>query len=826
MARVATAVSTPGDPAYGDYLSVGQFARRFGAPAAHIAAVRSALQKAGLQVGLAPANHLTLPVTGTVAHVETALSVVESQVRLPRGRVAYANDRAPRLPATIAHYVQGVVGLSNITSARPLGIDRKRIAADSSDHRARTITPRARPRVNTGGPIPCTAASQAVTIPPTGSGIPVETGYTADEIAGAYNFTGFYQAGDQGAGQTIALAEFDAYQPSDIAAYQACYGTSTSVTPINVDGGPAPYPGDGGDGEPALDIEQVAGLATRANVLVYQGPNNAAGLLAVYNRIVSDNQAKIISNSYGLCESQRLQLDPTLVYDENRILQEAAMQGQSFFSASGDAGAEDCYTQSAPDYTLAVDDPASQQFATSVGGTSLGSGASPSTWVRPDNGTYPGETVWNDGATANGTQPISNGASGGGDSQIWAMPAYQSSSAPTLGVLNSEKSQACASQFCREVPDVSADADYNNSGYAIYADNGWSVNGGTSAAAPFWAAFTALANAYPSCRGLTLGFLNPILYQVASNSYNSNFHDVDSGSAFTAATDYTNNPFYAYTLAYNPNDYYDVFEQYDQTTGLGTPIGSALGPSLCAVRSPVYTVAVASPGTLTTSVGQGVALQIHASDSGGAGLSYSASGLPAGLSINPANGVISGTPTTPQSTVATIAATDGYNNSGSTQFTWTIKSVPKPVPVSRPRATSVRLGGLGQRRPKLSFEVRAGANAPSLKSVSISVPKGLSFVRSKGPLVRGLFVKVNGHRSRFAATIRNTPNVANGRLTITFTTSLRDARLTIQKPAMIVSSRLAHKIKRHLIRKVVIQLKLIDTSRRATASKITLRKLS
>ncbi len=85
------------------------------------------------------------------------------------------------------------------------------------------------------------------------------------------------------------------------------------------------------------------------------------------------------------------------------------------------------------------------------------------------------------------------------------------------------------------------------------------------------------------------------------------------------------------------------------------------------------TVTVANPGAQTTTVGSPVSLQIQGSDSAsGQTLTYSASGLPAGLAINSATGLISGTPTTAATTTTTVTATDTTGASGSTSFTWTI----------------------------------------------------------------------------------------------------------------------------------------------------------
>ncbi|HEX4703951.1 MAG TPA: putative Ig domain-containing protein, partial [Pseudonocardiaceae bacterium] len=83
-------------------------------------------------------------------------------------------------------------------------------------------------------------------------------------------------------------------------------------------------------------------------------------------------------------------------------------------------------------------------------------------------------------------------------------------------------------------------------------------------------------------------------------------------------------------------------------------------------------VSVTNPGTQTSTVGQSTSLQIGATDSAGGTLTYAASGLPGGLSINSSTGLISGTPTTAGSSNVTVTATDSTGPSGSTQFTWTI----------------------------------------------------------------------------------------------------------------------------------------------------------
>lgn len=101
------------------------------------------------------------------------------------------------------------------------------------------------------------------------------------------------------------------------------------------------------------------------------------------------------------------------------------------------------------------------------------------------------------------------------------------------------------------------------------------------------------------------------------------------------------------------------------------------------------TVTVSSPGDQTTIAGTAVSLQLAASDSAaGQALTYSATGLPAGLSIS-SSGLISGTPTTPGPYNVKVTATDGTGASGSATFTWT---------VSPPSVIGLAAGGSGRPR--------------------------------------------------------------------------------------------------------------------------------
>jgi subtilase family serine protease len=603
LSNYAQAVSTPGSGAYHQYLTVSQFRQRFAPTAAQLAAVRASLRSHGLRPSAVSASGLLLTVSSPAATIGSAFSTSFERYRLASGQTGFANTDAPSVDPAVAGLVQGVVGLDTLATPQPVSLHR-RAARRSAVAGAQSAS-----HANVAGQAaPCTAAS----------GQSAGGGYTADQIASAYRFPSLYSQGDLGSGVTVALYELEPYRASDIASYQSCYGTSASVSNVSVDGGA----GRGaGSGEAALDIEDVIGLVPQATVNVYEGPNRGTGAFDTYSRIISDDSAQVISTSWGLCEASA---GATLATAENTLFQEAAVQGQSIFAASGDSGSADCLNST----TAAVDDPASQPFVTGVGGTSLPASSPGAT-----------ETVWND----------QSGAGGGGVSTLWPAQSYQS------GFALPQSSTACnGSSDCREVPDVSADAD-PDTGYVIFWGGSWGVIGGTSAAAPTWAALAALADASPTCNqpGQTrtpVGFVNPLLYRAAQHGYSGAFDDVLTGSnAFDSVAGWS------------------AGAGYDMASGLGTPNGSSLPPSLCGDL-----VSVTTPLVQDSSTGTAQSLQLSATSSAATAITYAASGLPTGIAVDPTSGEISGTPTTAGTYSVTVSATDSSGSVGNATFPWTV----------------------------------------------------------------------------------------------------------------------------------------------------------
>ncbi|MGO8870792.1 MAG: protease pro-enzyme activation domain-containing protein [Acidimicrobiales bacterium] len=658
LAAYAAAVATPGSGHFRQYLDTRQFVARFGPTPHALDSVTQALVAAGLHPGAVAADHLSIPVMATASQLMRAFATGFRQYRVRDGRVAYANTVPPRVAGAAAPYVQAIVGLDDLALAAPAA---QQQATDSVPP-AGSLTG---PHTATGEPEPCATARADA-----GGGT-----HTTDQLASAYGFSKLYGQDDFGAGQTVALYELQGFGAGDIASYQACYGTSASVATVDVDGGPLKH---AGVGEADVDIEQVSSLAPGAGILVYEGPNTDAGDYDTYNTIISQDAAKVISTSWGLCEPEH---GSAAAQAEDILFQEAAVQGQSVFAAAGDQGSEDCVSTGYSDDTLAVDDPASQPFVTGVGGTSWTSATTP-----------PVETAWNDGPTC------CWGAGGGGISSLWPMPSYQSNSIGT-GVINAYSSatpcSAPTGSYCREVPDVSALA--GPFPYLDYVRGSWGSWGGTSLAAPLWASLIALANASSSCQGASVGFANPKLYAVAAAEPQA-FNDVTTGDN---------------DLTGDNGGEFSALVGYDMATGLGTPNADKLASALCAASSPSPLV-VDDPGTQVTDVGSTVSLAVSASDgTAGQTLTFHADGLPTGLSIDPTTGVITGTPTVAGTYLSSVTAEDGGGASGSTSFTWSVTEA-----ITSNDTTSAVVGA------RFSFTISATGSPASIKEVG-TLPKGV-----------------------------------------------------------------------------------------------------
>ena len=330
-----------------------------------------------------------------------------------------------------------------------------------------------------------------------------------------------------GAGQMVGLFELDGYYANDITTYESLAQlpnvTLTNVLVDGVSGNPG-YSGiQDAVTEVSLDIEMAISMATNlSKVVIYEGQPTTTGIEHILQLMATNNVAKQISSSW---------IFPDDPINDTSYVQMAA-QGQSYFQASGD---DDAYysgiSQSADDTNITL-----------VGGTTLS--------TTGPGGAWSSETVWNWGYDANASPPGYIGSGGGVNLNNVPIPTWQTG-------INMTANQG--STTLRNVPDVALTAD----NIFVEANNGQQITGvgGTSCAAPLWAAFTALVNQQAVLVGKpTVGFLNPGIYAI--------------GEGPNYALVFTTSP-PATTPTPAPHIYFAV-PGYDLCTGWGTPNGQNL----------------------------------------------------------------------------------------------------------------------------------------------------------------------------------------------------------------------------------------------------------
>ena len=119
LAAEVQAVSDRGSPEYRHFLTPAEVARRFGPTPATIAQVTASLRREGLTVGVPSATGLSLPVSGTVAQVQSAFSTPISKYRLASGRTGYDNATAPQVDDSVAPQIEGILGLDTLSPPQP-----------------------------------------------------------------------------------------------------------------------------------------------------------------------------------------------------------------------------------------------------------------------------------------------------------------------------------------------------------------------------------------------------------------------------------------------------------------------------------------------------------------------------------------------------------------------------------------------------------------------------------------------------------------------------------------------------------------------------------
>ncbi len=397
--QAVSAVSTPGSSDYRHYITPAQFADAFGPAPAEVTEVSSVLRAEGLSVGTPESGSDLLPVSGAASALSAAFATPLESVQAPDHPRSIVNTGSPSVPGSLAGAVTGVVGLDGVFAEHAMVLHGRAMPGAGATPAGGPVSEAVS---HTGTPQACPAAQSQASA----------GAYTSTQLASVFGLDQVFAQGRTGIGQTVAVVEFERYLASDFTAFESCFGLSTSIRNVLVDGGATGPPA--GFGEAALDTEIAAVNAPSASLVVYEAPNSTsdASALDLFRQIANDDVAKVVTTSWGDCEALIPQAD---LQSEHTIFEQMALQGQTVIAASGDAGSEDCYPDGPTHSTnLAVDDPGSQPNVVSAGGTSLTSASATS------------QAVWNN---CQG-QPLSScavksltggsvGAGGGGYSSQW-----------------------------------------------------------------------------------------------------------------------------------------------------------------------------------------------------------------------------------------------------------------------------------------------------------------------------------------------------------------------------------------------------------------------
>ena len=511
-------------PAERHYLSGDEFDSTFGADPADLDKIAAWAKASKLKVLDRSVPKRRVLVEGTIGDISKAFGVQLNEYDHPesgrfRGRVGQIH-----VPADLFGIVQGVFGLDT----RLVGHPRLR-KGNVQPVDFETL------RSNGKGKARALAlASPASPFPGT---------FFPRDVAQLYGYPDTFT----GSGQNVAIFAFNGTTPDPRGGYklsalknyfEKLLGGKTPTIKDVVVQGPGNDPGPDtpaserrGDatGEVMLDMCVVGSVAPGANIFMYFTEFTSQGWVdALHEAITDNNQISVISISYGNPED-----DPQGAWTSmgvqvvNQAFQAAAAKGITICCASGDDGSSDQVTSGAH-----VDFPASSPFVLGVGGTKL----------TASNGTPPAiasETVWN--------ETLHNeGATGGGVSAVFTKPAYQNA-------VSVPPSANPPHKIGRGVPDVAAVAD-PVTGVVVMRIDGKHLEpiGGTSAAAPLWAALIARLNEGLKAR---CGFLNPLLYGSFSSGV---LRDITTGN----------------------NGAYAAGPGWDPCTGLGSPNGDQLFQAL------------------------------------------------------------------------------------------------------------------------------------------------------------------------------------------------------------------------------------------------------
>ena len=571
----------PQSPAYHKWINPDQFGELYGLTDSEIATVSGWLQEHGFVVGRIDRARTAIEFSGTAGEVRSAFHT-QIHVYLVNGEPHHANNLDPKIPAALAPVIADITPINDFHPKSYIRTSGKAVY----DSRSKKFVP-------------------DWTFPAGQNSLYLAPG----DFALQYDLAPVYAAGFTGSGITIGLIGASNVDPTVVATYRSFFGLPPNPLNVVIDG---TDPGENDAVvESYLDVELSGAVAPGATINLYTSADTSvqSGLYLAAQRAVDDDQASILSTSYGTCEQNLGSAGNQFWYS---LWEQAAAQGQTSFVSAGDGGPAGCDDFNNPQpaqYGIAMNGFSSTPWNVSVGGTDFyyssytGTSATQQTQLGTFWDTIPTifpttsllqpvpEQPWNvsfglnlvDSGVYNSSNPQIVAGSGGPSNCATGTEGsdgtYSSCSAgypkPSW-----QTGQGVPSDGVRDLPDVSlfAAAGQNDTFYPFCAEEGdcvisngdltIGIVGGTSASSPAMAGILALIEQKYGPQGQA----NYILYPLAAQ-HPSAFHDITTGSnivpcqqgtpncTLSAAKDNTNG-YYTFGFYAGPG--------YDLATGWGT----------------------------------------------------------------------------------------------------------------------------------------------------------------------------------------------------------------------------------------------------------------
>jgi subtilase family serine protease len=526
----------PKSPLFHDWMDPKAFEAAFKPAHEDVEAVEAWLKSEGFTVNTV-VNGNIVDFTGTAGQVEHAFHTEIHNINV-KGQIHTANMSVPTVPRALAPAVYGVLSFSSIM-----------------------------PHTNYKPRAGFTFTEDGET----------EEAVTPQDMFVIYDFTGAFNAGFAGKGQTIGIIQdSDLHSTTDVSTFRSTFGlTSFGGTLSTIH--PAPKSGSnnctdpgvvsGSELEAALDVEYSGAAAPAATIdlLSCEDTNTTFGGLIALENIISEGGTLpgTFSISFGECEEEN---GATSNAAFSSTYQEAVAAGSTVFVSSGDEGAASCDAdESKATHGITASGFATTAFNVAVGGTDFGdtfAGTNANFWATTNSSTfesaksYINEIPWNDSCasaliadlegsasgaafcnTRTGEEDFETTASGSG-APSGCFTGTASTSGEVSGSCKGNPKPSFQSVLgnpsdgVRDIPDVSLFAANGTFGhFYIFCDSDtsdggatctsgepqdWSGAGGTSFSSPIWAGIQALVN---EKMGGPQGNVNTVYYKLATTEY-------------------------------------------------------------------------------------------------------------------------------------------------------------------------------------------------------------------------------------------------------------------------------------------------------------------